>query len=262
MDHQFCDLPGGIKMEETEAPNQTNEVELREVEKPLLMVKTGAAKRFSKWGAQLQVKQEPEDELAQHWEAQWQFLNALQTQPRGWGNLPLQWSENALVSLEREADTNPRGEEVVQISSGLHGEAPEVRKSLRPQDDISYTMSREPLWNEEDISAEIRRKRFRHFCYRETEGPREVCSHLRQLCHHWLKPEQLTKEQILELLILEQFLTVLPQEMQSWVKEGGPETCAQAVALAENFLLSQEELKGWEEEVRPLRIWDGQFQVS
>uniref|UniRef100_A0A7M4EQE8 SCAN box domain-containing protein n=1 Tax=Crocodylus porosus TaxID=8502 RepID=A0A7M4EQE8_CROPO len=90
-------------------------------------------------------------------------------------------------------------------------------------------------------TPETWRQCFRGLCYQEAEGPQEVCSRLWELCCHWLEPQCRSKEQILELVVLEQFLAILPQEMQSWEWGHSVETCAEAVALAQGFELEQAE---------------------
>ncbi|XP_062978583.1 zinc finger protein 436-like isoform X6 [Elgaria multicarinata webbii] len=95
--------------------------------------------------------------------------------------------------------------------------------------------------SEDTVILDMQFQRFRQLHYQAAEGPRGICNQLHNLSHRWLKPERHTKNQIMDLVILEQFLTILPAEMASWVRECGAETSCQAVALAEGFLLSQAE---------------------
>nr|XP_044992422.1 zinc finger protein with KRAB and SCAN domains 7 isoform X1 [Jaculus jaculus]XP_044992423.1 zinc finger protein with KRAB and SCAN domains 7 isoform X1 [Jaculus jaculus]XP_044992424.1 zinc finger protein with KRAB and SCAN domains 7 isoform X1 [Jaculus jaculus] len=83
--------------------------------------------------------------------------------------------------------------------------------------------------------CEIFRLHFRQLCYHEMSGPQEALSRLRELCHWWLMPEVHSKEQILELLVLEQFLSILPRELQTWVQLHHPKSGEEAVAMVEDF---------------------------
>ncbi|XP_037674868.1 zinc finger and SCAN domain-containing protein 22 isoform X1 [Choloepus didactylus] len=82
---------------------------------------------------------------------------------------------------------------------------------------------------------EAARLQFRRFRYREAAGPREALARLRELCRLWLRPEARSKEQMLELLVLEQFLDALPPEVQAWVGARCPGSSEEAAALVEDL---------------------------
>lgn len=92
---------------------------------------------------------------------------------------------------------------------------------------------------------EAARQRFRGFCYQEAAGPHEALARLRELCHQWLQPEAHSKEQMLELLVLEQFLGALPPEIQAWVRGQRPGSPEEAAVLVEGLQHDPGQLLSW-----------------
>ncbi|XP_041911257.1 piggyBac transposable element-derived protein 1-like [Arvicola amphibius] len=84
-------------------------------------------------------------------------------------------------------------------------------------------------------TRELYRLRIRQFCYQEALGPREAVAQLWELCHQWLRPDTRSKEQILELVVLEQFLTILPKELRGWVQMYRLQSVDEPATLLENL---------------------------
>ncbi|XP_017741793.1 PREDICTED: zinc finger protein 174 isoform X2 [Rhinopithecus bieti] len=104
---------------------------------------------------------------------------------------------------------------------------------------------REPTLQKNCPDPELCRQSFRRFCYQEVSGPQEALSQLRQLCRQWLQPELHTKEQILELLVMEQFLTILPPDIQARVRHRCPMSSKEIVTLVEDFHRASKKPKQW-----------------
>ncbi|KAM9584233.1 zinc finger protein with KRAB and SCAN domains 2 [Trichechus inunguis] len=115
---------------------------------------------------------------------------------------------------------------------------PQIDAPLEVAGCLIMKMEKDPEWASESITegsdsseSETFRKCFRRFCYEDVTGPHEAFSKLWELCCRWLKPEIRSKEQILELLVIEQFLTILPEKIQAWAQKQCPESGEEAVAL-------------------------------
>ncbi|XP_065749738.1 zinc finger protein 75A isoform X1 [Phocoena phocoena] len=84
-------------------------------------------------------------------------------------------------------------------------------------------------------SPERSHQHFRSFLYHEAAGPREAVDQLLELCRRWLRPEIHSKEQILELVVLEQFLSILPRDTQTCIKKHHLQSIEEAVVLVEHL---------------------------
>ncbi|XP_042306464.1 zinc finger protein 397-like isoform X1 [Sceloporus undulatus] len=238
---ELKELVSETKMEEQEGTGPEPQESLQRGPRDLHVVQIGATGELLEGAVPpQQFKREPEDQC---WETQLQdFLKTMQPSRSGWRNAPqsphymLGEDTKYFQSSFKGGEQGSRWPKVESMAQSMSDDG----KTYDSRQDSPVKVKEEVL-DEDQVNVEMRRQRFRLFCYEEAEGPREVCNKLWELCHQWLRPETHTKEQILEFLILEQFLTVLPPEMQSWVREHGPETCTRAVALAERFLQDSEE---------------------
>ncbi|XP_077777354.1 uncharacterized protein LOC114592159 [Podarcis muralis] len=199
-----------------------------------------------------QVKEEPDEGLAQHWEAQWQeFLKTVESPHLQWGNPQLEEAPSVAMGTQAHvASFEGSSRRETLFPPSLDGQKTCGFLEAAVMADAAQ-VKEENLDNIPD-SGDVSQQLFRQLRCREGDGPRMVCTRLSFLCRQWLKPERHSKEQILDLLVLEQLLNILPPEMQSWVRDRGAKTCAQAVALAEDFLLGQEEDGKLEERYRGL----------
>ncbi|XP_061476529.1 zinc finger and SCAN domain-containing protein 30-like isoform X2 [Rhineura floridana] len=247
-----------MKMEQDELPGLKPATGPSETGDDLPSAQMGTVGQLMSWDEQQRIKQEPEEGPSSlRWEAQWQeFLNAVQTPHSGEGNPQLPetapWGETkcALPHFEGTAaisqGTQEQSKAICTPALNRTEQQADSRPDAAGRGDVKQTKE---IKMEGAIGSEAQRRLFRQLCYQDAQGPREVYGRLRELCVQWLKPERHTKEQILDLVILEQFLAVLPLEMGSWVKERDSDSCFHAVAVAEDFLLRHQEAEKREGQV-------------
>ncbi|XP_051018389.1 neurotrophin receptor-interacting factor homolog [Acomys russatus] len=127
--------------------------------------------------------------------------------------------------------------EVLTLNKDVAGPRNALIQSLYPEhaEDQSPGDVQPPLEPSKPLAdTETAHQRFRHFQYKESAGPHKAVSRLRELCYQWLQPDVRSKKQILEILVLEQFLSALPAKYRVWIESRHPEDCQAAAALLEN----------------------------
>ncbi|XP_075791103.1 uncharacterized protein LOC142830401 [Pelodiscus sinensis] len=184
--------------------------------------------------------------------------------PNGAGegpNLPLRLSklgpqddpEAFLTTFERVATAArwPPEQWATLLAPYLSGPAQLAYRSLAVTDALNYYKVREAILDQLGHSPETCRQRFRQEGFKAGDRPRAVAQRLREWANRWLEPEQKTGLQVTEMIVMEQFIHILPREGQRWVRRNRPTTLQEAVNLMEAHLLAEQEEGGVRREALP-----------
>ncbi|XP_074480628.1 uncharacterized protein LOC141761195 [Sebastes fasciatus] len=146
--------------------------------------------------------------------------------------------ENYLLRFERIAKTWrwPENEWACRLVPLLSGKALKAYTMMDEERAHCYNDLKGALLTKFDISPETYRQRFRSTVVPPGETPTETYHRLKGLYRRWIRPEQHTKEEVGEAIILEQLLRILPPEVRTWVKEHEPEGGLSAAKLALQYL--------------------------
>ncbi|XP_068171734.1 uncharacterized protein [Antennarius striatus] len=146
--------------------------------------------------------------------------------------------ESYLLRFERMAKTWGwlQSEWACRLVPLLSGKALEAYTAMDEERAHQYPDLREALLAKFDVSPETYRQQFRSSMVPQGENPTETYHRLKGLYRRWIRPEQHTKEQIGEHIILEQLLRVLLADIRTWVKEHEPADGLAASKLALQYI--------------------------
>lgn len=146
--------------------------------------------------------------------------------------------EHFLIAFERMAMVCrwPEEEWAVRLVPQLTGKARSAFVLMDIRDSDDYDKVKEAILAKYEITDETYRRRFRSLKIEPEETPRELYVRLKDLVNRWLHPEKSKKADILEKLILEQFLRMVGPELEVWIRERDPSSAEEAARLAESFL--------------------------
>lgn len=122
---------------------------------------------------------------------------------------------------------------------------PQIRALWETKGPVTESSSQSKKYNAQmdNLSPESFRQHFRNFHYHEAAGPHVAVGQLQELCRQWLRPDIHSKEEILDLLVLEQFLAILPKDTQTQIKKHHLQSIEEAVALVEHLQSESGQMK-------------------
>ena len=122
-----------------------------------------------------------------------------------------------------------------KLTPQLTGKAQQAYAALPPDGARDYDEVKAAILRRYNINEETYRQRFRSLKVREGEAPRELVTRLTHLATRWTR-ECTSKKELLDLMIKEQLLRMLPEDVRIWVNKRKPKNSQEAGELAENYL--------------------------
>ena len=150
--------------------------------------------------------------------------------------------EAFLTAFERavEAHNVDSSQWAALLAPQLTGKALQAYAAMSNDEAKDYQQVKEAIFRQYDINEETYRRRLRSVVWKTNESPMEMLTRIIDLTGKWLKSSD-TREKVLDTIIQEQFIDVLPEEARVWVKGRKPTSSADAGKLAEDFQQARKE---------------------
>uniref|UniRef100_K7EYE1 SCAN box domain-containing protein n=1 Tax=Pelodiscus sinensis TaxID=13735 RepID=K7EYE1_PELSI len=151
--------------------------------------------------------------------------------------------EAFLVTFERVATAAhwPEEQWATLLAPHLTGPAQGAYRGLAAQNALHYHKVKEAILDQAGVTPKTHRQKFRAEKYQPGERPRAVVQRLKEAATRWLDPERRTAAQVVDMIVLDQFLQILPPEGRTWVRRHQPTTLGEAVTIMENYLAAKGE---------------------
>ncbi len=143
-----------------------------------------------------------------------------------------------LFEKTAEACGWPQMDWPVRLIPLLTGEAQLAAQQLPVQNLLVYDDLKRAILQWVGRSPEQHRQRFRSLELGENGRPFTMAHQLRDACHRWLLAGESDVEQIIDRVVLEQFIARLPQKTAQWVQCHRPASLDLAIQLAEDQMVA------------------------
>ncbi|XP_078240795.1 uncharacterized protein LOC144586395 [Pogona vitticeps] len=122
----------------------------------------------------------------------------------------------------------------------LTGVLQEVIDTLSVQEAAQYETVKGAILQTLNLTEEAYRKKFRELKFKPGMHPRPISQRMKANVIRWIKPEDKTKDEIIETVVMKHLISTLSNNMRSWVQRNRPKKLEEAIHLIENYCAAEE----------------------